>query len=93
MIGSARAVLNVPRVASEQSDLMVPESPFLSPRVPLTSGHTWRVNWFFGSNVTTFGRIRRSSVNPHLAKSRLVLSVESIVELSISTAHCLRGQN
>ena len=78
--------MKVPRAASEQFDLMVPESPFSSQRRPLISGQRWRVIWCFKSNSTSGGITKTSSVNPHLANSRSTLLSESIVELSISIA-------
>ena len=43
-MGSEGAVLEVARVASDKFDLIVPESPFSSPRIPLMLGQRWRVN-------------------------------------------------
>ena len=91
-MGVGGTVLEVTIVASNRPILIVPESPFLSPRRPTMSGQTCIETWWTKSNSISCGISIRSSVNPHLANSQSKLLLEAIVEVSLSMVQCLLGQ-
>ena len=67
------AVFNVANVASEQSNLIVPESPFSSPRRATMSGHMCNMICCTGSSSTNSGILIMSSESPHLENTKAIV--------------------
>ena len=74
----------VARVVVDTFDLIVLESLFMCPRM--------QNNRLGRSNSISWWIFIWSSVNPHLAKSRLILLSDAIVETSITMAQHFTGQ-
>ena len=66
---SKGVVFEVAIVVAEQSDLIVPESTFSSPRRPTMLGQMCNVICCAGSNSITSGILIMSSESPHLENS------------------------
>ena len=86
------AVFEVAIVASDQSNLIVPKSPFLSPRRPTMLGQMCNVICCTESNSTMSGILIMSLESPHLESSQSKLSSEAIVDVSLSMAQQCVGQ-
>ena len=86
------AVFDAANVVFEQSDLNVPESPFLSPRIPTISGQMCNVICCTRSKCTYLGISIMSSDSPHLENSRSKLLSEAMVDVSRFTAQRRMGQ-